>query len=82
MSPQPLNTDTLRQAVAQQYGQVAAHPDGKFPFPVGRDFAEELGYAPELLDTLTPSWPPCGPSNEHYYRGRAVSFRGGQGNTY
>ena len=47
-----MNTDTLRQAVARQYGQVAAQPAGKFPFPVGRDFAEELGYAPDLLDTL------------------------------
>jgi SAM-dependent methyltransferase len=47
-----MKSDTLQQAVAQQYGQVAVQPDGQFPFPVGRDFAEKLGYAPELLDTL------------------------------
>lgn len=52
MSQQPLNTDALRQAVARQYGQVANRPDGDFPFPVGRAFAERLGYDPEILATL------------------------------
>ncbi len=47
-----MKADSLQEAVARQYGQVAAQPDGDFPFPVGRDFAERLGYAPELLDTL------------------------------
>lgn len=55
MSLQSLNADTLRQAVARQYGQVAVRPDGDFPFPVGRTFAESLGYPPDLLDTLPPS---------------------------
>lgn len=52
MSIKTLNADALRLAVAQQYGQVAVQPDGDFPFPVGRAFAESLGYRPDLLDTL------------------------------
>jgi len=52
MSTQTLSSDALRQAVARQYGQVAIRPDGEFPFPVGRAFAEEIGYKPEILDTL------------------------------
>jgi len=52
---QPLNTDTLSQAVARQYGQVAVRPNGDFPFPVGRTFAESLGYPSNLLDTLPSS---------------------------
>lgn len=52
MDMQQMKPDGLQQAVAQQYGQVAVQPDGRFPFPVGRGYAEQLGYAPELLDTL------------------------------
>ncbi len=55
MSLQAINRDTLRQAVARQYGQVAVEPEGNFPFPVGRAFAESLGYPSNLLDTLPPS---------------------------
>lgn len=55
MSSPSLNADALRRAVAQQYGRVAAQPDGDFPFPVGRAFAESLGYRPDLLDTLPAS---------------------------
>ena len=47
-----LNANRLRQAVARQYGLVARRPDGDFPFPVGRAFAERLGYAPDILNTL------------------------------
>jgi SAM-dependent methyltransferase len=52
MALQQMKPDTLQQAVARQYGQVAVQPAGQFPFPVGRGFAERLGYAPDLLDTL------------------------------
>lgn len=47
-----LTPDALRAAVAMQYGKVALQPKGRFPFPVGRAFAERLGYPPNLLDTL------------------------------
>jgi SAM-dependent methyltransferase len=47
-----LTPDALRSAVAEQYGKVALQPQGRFPFPVGRAFAESLGYPSNLLDTL------------------------------
>lgn len=47
-----LDPDALRAAVAEQYGRVALQPQGRFPFPVGRAFAESLGYPAQLLDTL------------------------------
>lgn len=47
-----LTPDALRAAVAVQYGKVALQPKGRFPFPVGRSFAESLGYPSNLLDTL------------------------------
>lgn len=47
-----LAADNLRAAVAAMYGKVVKQPDGNFPFPVGRVFAESLGYPPELLDSL------------------------------
>lgn len=45
----------IKAAVAERYGQVARTPDAKFNFPVGRKFAESVGYAAELLDSLPPS---------------------------
>ncbi|MDE3089314.1 MAG: methyltransferase domain-containing protein [Chloroflexota bacterium] len=47
-----LTPEALRAAVATQYGKVALQPKGRFPFPVGRAFAESLSYPPNLLDTL------------------------------
>lgn len=47
-----MSPDELRQAVADRYGQVATRPDGTFTFPVGRAFAEAVGYPPSLLDFL------------------------------
>ncbi len=44
--------DEIRAAVADRYGQVAATPGQKFNFPVGRQFAESVGYDAALLDRL------------------------------
>jgi len=44
--------DELRAAVAKEYGSVAKQPEGNHPFPVGRTFAESLGYSPANLDGL------------------------------
>ncbi len=44
--------ETLRAAVAEQYGRVARQPAGQHPFPVGRAFAESLGYPADVLDSL------------------------------
>jgi len=42
----------LRQAVAQRYGQVASDPGATTLFPVGRAFAEAVGYPAAQLDAL------------------------------
>lgn len=38
--------------MAEKYGEVAQAPEKGFPFPVGRGFAESLGYTPEDLNSL------------------------------
>jgi SAM-dependent methyltransferase len=47
-----LTADELRRAVATHYGHVARNPSASFAFPVGRAFAEVVGYPAALLDTL------------------------------
>lgn len=47
-----LTADELRKAVAHRYGQVAIRPADAFNFPVGRAFAEAVGYLPATLDRL------------------------------
>jgi arsenite methyltransferase len=42
----------LRQKVCDAYSAAAESPEGKHPFPVGRRFAESLGYPSNLLDEL------------------------------
>jgi SAM-dependent methyltransferase len=42
----------LRSQVREAYSAAAEVPDAKHPFPVGRRFAESLGYPPELIDDL------------------------------
>ncbi len=42
----------IKAAVAERYGQVANAPSAKFNFPVGRMFAESVGYDPVKLDQL------------------------------
>ena len=44
--------DLLRLKVNETYSAVAATPTDKHPLPVGRKLAEDLGYPPELLDSL------------------------------
>ena len=47
-----MTPEDVRAAVAEQYGRVARQPQGQHPFPVGRAFAESLGYPPAVLDSL------------------------------
>jgi arsenite methyltransferase len=44
--------DEIKSAVAHRYGRVAATPEDKFGFPVGRQFAESVGYRPAVLDQI------------------------------
>jgi arsenite methyltransferase len=52
---QRLGADRLRRAVRERYDAVADDPAGSYGFRVGRQFAEALGYPPELLDRLPTS---------------------------
>ncbi len=42
----------LREGVRRAYSAAAERPDNKHPFPVGRSFAESLGYPQDLLAAL------------------------------
>jgi SAM-dependent methyltransferase len=42
----------LREGVRQAYSAAAEDPQAKHPFPVGRQFAESVGYPPHLLAGL------------------------------
>jgi len=42
----------LREKVREVYSAAAESPEDKHPFPVGRKFAESLGYSAEWLDGL------------------------------
>jgi SAM-dependent methyltransferase len=42
----------LREKVNAAYSEAAKHPEAAHAFPVGREFAESLGYPPELLAVL------------------------------
>ncbi len=46
------NESELRSRVRNAYSSAADHPRDKHPFPVGRGFAESVGYPAELLDGL------------------------------
>lgn len=41
----------LREKVREVYSAAAERPADKHPFPVGRNFAESIGYPPELLNS-------------------------------
>ena len=45
-------TRHLREGVRRAYSSAAASPRDEHPFPMGRQFAESLGYARDLLDAL------------------------------
>lgn len=49
------DTCDLRESVRNAYSAAAEQPGEKHAFPVGRRFAESVGYGAELLDSL----PPC-----------------------
>ena len=42
----------LRDGVRKAYSAAAKSPQDKYPFPVGRRFAESVGYPRDLLDRL------------------------------
>jgi len=47
-----MSGDEIKQAVKDKYSQVALTVGARFNFPVGRKFAESVGYPREVLDEL------------------------------
>ena len=47
-----MSEDDIKRAVREKYSQVALAPSAKFNFPVGRKFAESVGYSTKVLDSL------------------------------
>jgi SAM-dependent methyltransferase len=47
-----MSAEEIMQAVREKYSQVALAPGQKFNFPVGKQFAESVGYSKELLEQL------------------------------
>lgn len=45
---------SLRNGVKAAYSEAARRPVEKHPFPVGREFAESVGYPADWLDELPP----------------------------
>jgi len=52
---QRMTPEDIKESVREKYSQVASTPGAKFNFPVGRKFAESVGYSCELLDKLPES---------------------------
>ncbi len=48
----PATQHHIRNMVRDSYSAAAEQPTGKHAFPVGRTFAESLGYPPQLLASL------------------------------
>jgi arsenite methyltransferase len=42
----------IRESVREVYSAAAQRPEGEYPFPVGRCFAQSVGYPADLLSTL------------------------------
>ncbi len=50
-----MTPEEIKAAVKEKYSAVASTPDADFKFPVGREFAESVGYPKALLDQLPAS---------------------------
>jgi arsenite methyltransferase len=50
-----LNVDTLRQAIQEEYAEVASHPEKGFHFHTGRHLAHKLEYLEEWLEGIPES---------------------------
>jgi len=52
MSASSTDPSFIRNKVRGAYSSAAEHPEEKHAFPVGRQFAESIGYPADLLDSL------------------------------
>ena len=47
-----IDSPSIREAVREAYSAAARQPETKHAFPIGRSFAESVGYPGDLLDSL------------------------------
>lgn len=47
-----MSSDEIKEAVKERYSRVAKDPGSRFNFPVGKTFAQEVGYPEDILDKL------------------------------
>lgn len=47
-----IDEETIRSAVAERYSAIGKEPSREDTIPAGRSWAEQLGYPPDLLDTV------------------------------
>ena len=47
-----VKTKDLREGVSRAYSEAAEHPEAMHPFPVGRGFAESVGYPADMLNDI------------------------------
>jgi arsenite methyltransferase len=50
--PSPERAEEIRGAVKSKYQKVAANPEGCFAYPIGKESALKLGYAPSWLEGM------------------------------
>ncbi|MBU0482904.1 MAG: methyltransferase domain-containing protein [Proteobacteria bacterium] len=55
LTAQTADPQSMRRGVCHAYSAVADTPAAKHPFPVGREFAEAIGYDKSVLDALPPA---------------------------
>jgi len=48
--PIPVDVDVLRDEIQKTYTEVSTEPERDFIFPTGREWAEDLGYPPQLAN--------------------------------
>ena len=49
-----METNQIRDALRRRYAAVADQPVGQFPYPVGRNSAEHLGYRADFMERIPP----------------------------
>jgi hypothetical protein len=50
-----MTNEEIKEACGERYGLVATKPKSRFNFPIGKFFAEAVGYPKGLIDNLPKS---------------------------
>lgn len=47
-----MQPEEILSGILRRYAEVVCHPQGQFPYPIGRESALALGYRPDLLASI------------------------------